>query len=54
VFAQASRQFPREPTDHVPPEREATAEMLLERMHANRVDGAVLVQLGGTSIETHA
>ena len=54
VFAQTSRQFPREPTDHVPPERKATAEMLLERMHANRVDGAVLVQLGGTSIETHA
>lgn len=54
VFAAASERFPREVKDHLPAEREATAEMLLERMAANHVDGAVLVQIGGTSIETHA
>ena len=54
VFARQSTQFPRETHAYLPADREATAEMLLERMRSNQVDGAVLVQIGGTSIETHA
>ena len=54
VFAKASAEFPREVSDHLPEQREAPVERLLERMETHGVDGAVLVQIGGTSIEQHA
>ena len=46
--------FPREVNDHLPAEREAPVERLMERMESHGVDGAVLVQIGGTSLEVHA
>ncbi len=54
VFARQSPEFPREVNDHLPAEREAPVERLLERMESHGVDGAVLVQIGGTSFERHA
>ncbi|MEE2659247.1 MAG: amidohydrolase family protein [Candidatus Latescibacterota bacterium] len=54
VFAKASEEFPRKVSDQVPAEREATAEQLLDKMEKHQVDGAVLVQFGGNSLETHA
>ena len=54
VFARQSAEFPREVNDHLPAEREAPVERLLERMESHGVDGAVLVQIGGTSLEVHA
>lgn len=54
VFARASTEFPRETSDHLPADREAPVERLLERMDAQGVDAAVLVQIGGTAFEQHA
>tara|TARA_B100001123_G_scaffold396614_1_gene479155 strand:+ start:47 stop:949 length:903 start_codon:yes stop_codon:yes gene_type:complete len=54
VFAKVSSEFPRQPTPVCPPEREETAEKLLENMAAHNIDQAMLVQYGGTSIEHHA
>jgi predicted TIM-barrel fold metal-dependent hydrolase len=41
-------------SDHLPAEREAPVELFLERMQTHGIDGAVLVQIGGTSFEHHA
>jgi predicted TIM-barrel fold metal-dependent hydrolase len=54
VFAKQSAEFPREVRDSLPAEREVPVEQLLARMEAHDVDGAVLVQIGGTSLEHHA
>lgn len=54
VFARLSAQFPREVSDYLPAEREAPVETLLARMGTHGVDGAVLVQIGGTSLAQHA
>jgi len=54
VFARVCAEFPRMVNDHLPPEREAPVEKLLEQMEANGVGQAVLVQIGGTSLEHHA
>ncbi|HCL31646.1 MAG TPA: hypothetical protein DIC52_24855 [Candidatus Latescibacteria bacterium] len=54
VFAKASAEFPREVSDHLPAEREAPVERFLERMGSHDIDGAVLVQIGGTSLQHHA
>ena len=54
VFARASAEFPRQVSDHLPAEREAPVEMFLQRMETHGIDGAVLVQIGGTSFEQHA
>ena len=54
VFAKASTEFPRQVSDHLPAEREAPVELFLERMQTHGIDGAVLVQIGGTSFEHHA
>lgn len=52
VFAKASREFPRD--DGMPADREESVETLLQLMEAHGVERAVLVQIGGTEIETHA
>ena len=54
VFAKASREFPREVHDGMPADREESVETLLELMETHGVERAVLVQIGGTAIETHA
>ena len=54
VFAKASREFPREVRDTMPADREESAEKLLALMEAHGVERATLVQIGGTSLETHA
>jgi predicted TIM-barrel fold metal-dependent hydrolase len=54
VFAKASSEFPRDVSDHLPAEREAPVERFLERMETHAIDGAVLVQIGGTAFEQHA
>ena len=54
VFAKVSAEFPRETNDRLPADREEPAEKLLGEMEVNGVDQAVLVQIGGTSLEHHA
>ena len=54
VFARESSTFPRESDAFAPPDREETAEKLLEHMEAHGVDQAVLVQIGGRMPEHHA
>ena len=54
VFAKVSSEFPREASSYAPPDREATAEQLLETMALNGVKKANLVQTGGTAFEQHA
>ncbi len=54
VFARASAEFPRETSDWLPPDREEPVSKLLKEMEAHRVGRAVLVQIGGTSLEHHA
>ena len=54
VFARASRQFPREVSDQLPATREEPVEKLLEQMQANEISQAVLVQIGGASLEHHS
>ena len=54
VFAKASREFPREVSDALPAGREESAETLLGLMEEHAVERATLVQIGGTSLETHA
>ena len=54
VFAKASAEFPRQVSDWLPADREEPVEKLLGLMETNRVDQAVLVQVGGTSLEHHA
>jgi len=54
VFAEESAPFPRQ-TDHpLSPERGETVEKLMSEMEPYGVEQAVLVQIGGTSIEHHA
>ena len=54
VFAKASAEFPRLITKQLPATGEAPVERLLEKMAENRVDQAVLVQIGGTHLEHHS
>lgn len=54
VFAKVSSEFPRETNDQFPADREEPVEKLLKEMEENSVDQAVLVQLGGTSLDHHA
>jgi len=54
VFTKASREFPREVSDRMPAERDESVEKLMEHMAAYDIDQAVLVQIGGTTYETHA
>ena len=54
VFTKASSEFPREVSSICPAEREEPAEKLLGEMEKHQIDQAVLVQIGGTSIEHHS
>ena len=54
VFARESVRFARVTDRYCPGDREETAEKLLAAMEAHRIDGAVLVQLGGNEFEHHA
>lgn len=54
VFAKASAEFPREISDMAPADKEETVEKLLTYMEANRIDQAMLVQIGGKTIAQHA
>ncbi len=54
VFTKVTPEFPREVTPICPAEREESAEKLLNVMEKNQIDQAVLVQIGGTSIEHHS
>jgi hypothetical protein len=54
VFAKISAEFPREASSMCPTESEAPVEKLLARMESHGTDQAVLVQIGGDSIEQHA
>lgn len=53
VFTKVSSEFPREVTPICPADREEPVEKLLIEMDKSNVDQAVLVQIGGTSIEHH-
>ena len=54
VFAKVSDEFPRETSDVYPADREEPVEKLMGEMEANQIDQAMLVQIGGTSVEHHA
>ncbi len=54
VFAKASREFPRDVHDTMPADREEGVEKLLQAMQTHGVERATLVQIGGTSLATHA
>lgn len=54
VFTKLSPEFPREVTPICPAEREESVEKLLGEMDQHQIDQAVLVQIGGTSIEYHS
>ena len=54
VFAKVSAEFPRETNDRLLADREEPVEKYLGEMEKNGVDQAVLVQIGGTSLEHHA
>ena len=54
VFARLSQEFPRLAGDGLPADRQEPVEKLLETMAGNRVDQAVLVQIGGGALEHHA
>ena len=54
VFARVSSEFPREAGGITPPEREETVEKLMTYMAASRIDQAMLVQIGGTTVAEHA
>ncbi len=54
VFTKVSPEFPREVSPNWPAEREESAEKLLGEMDKYQIDQAVLVQIGGTSIEHHS
>ncbi|RKU11911.1 hypothetical protein C6501_11900 [Candidatus Poribacteria bacterium] len=54
VFTKVSPEFPREVTSICPAEREEPAEKLLGVMEKHQIDQAVLVQIGGASIEHHS
>ena len=53
VFTKVSPEFPREISPICPTEREEPVEKLLGEMEKHEIDQAVLVQIGGTSIEHH-
>ena len=53
VFTKVSPEFPREVTPICPAEREEPVEKLLIEMEKHQIDQAVLVQIGGPSIEHH-
>lgn len=54
VFSRLSSEFPRRTSDLFPAEREEPVEKLLGEMESNGVSQAVLVQIGGSSLEHHA
>jgi L-fuconolactonase len=54
VYSKVSSEFPRETTEHLPADAEQPAEKLLERMEASGIDRALLIQIGGLSLEHHA
>jgi predicted TIM-barrel fold metal-dependent hydrolase len=54
VFAKQSGEFPREETAICPADREEPVEKFMALMEDHDVDHAVLVQIGGTSIEHHS
>lgn len=54
VFTKVSPEFPREVTPICPADREESAEKLLTEMDQHNIDQAVLVQIGGSSIEHHS
>ena len=54
VFAKVSDEFPRETSEIYPADREEPVEKLMVEMEANQIEQAMLVQIGGTSIEHHA
>ena len=54
VFSQLTDQFPREVDDRLSPDRGETAEKLLGEMEPHGIEQAMLVQIGGTSVEHHA
>ena len=54
VFTKVSPEFPREVSPNWPAEREESAEKLLGEMDKYQIDQAVLVQIGGTSVEHHS
>ena len=54
VFAELSEEFPRQTEYPLSPERGETAEKLLAEMEPHGIEQAVLVQIGGTSIDHHA
>ena len=53
VFDRASQEFPREVSSLAPAERTAPVEQLLREMDAAGVERAVLIQMGGFTIEQH-
>ncbi len=53
VFTKVTPKFPREVTALCPAEREEPVEKLLGEMDKHQIDQAVLVQIGGTSIQHH-
>ncbi len=53
VFTKVSPKFPREVSPICPAEREEPVEKVLGEMEKHEIDQAVLVQIGGTSIEHH-
>ncbi len=54
VFARESDQFPRVTDRYCPGDREETVEKLIATMEPHKIDGAVLVQIGGNNYEHHA
>lgn len=54
VFTTESDEFPREVSSNTPADRDESAEKLLGLMENNGVDQAVLVQIGGQTIEQHS
>ena len=54
VFARPTAEFPREVADFMPADREAPVEELLVEMETHGVEGALLVQTGGSELEQHA
>ena len=51
VFAKVSQEFPRQVNERLAAEDEAPVERLLEEMENHHVEQAVLVQIGGVSLD---
>ena len=54
IFPRPSDEFPREISQMTPAERDEPVEKLLDAMKTNRIDQAMLVQMGGATWEHHA